>query len=95
MRAFYLALWVCLSFCVICRDLIPNVKLPDDCEAHHKINGTVIDPGETNLATELKALGYHTAFVGKWHCSSEIAMMHSPIRDRKALYSWMQKQVTN
>ena len=23
------------------RDLLPNVKLPDDCEGHHHINGTV------------------------------------------------------
>lgn len=51
------------------------------------------DPAERNLAHELKALGYYTGFVGKWHCSSEIAMMHSPLRDRGRLYSWMQEQV--
>ena len=75
------------------RDMLPNVKLPDDCEAHHRVNGTVVDPGEPNLAFELGALGYHSAFIGKWHCSSEIAMMHSPLRDKKALYAWMQAQV--
>jgi len=75
------------------RDILPNVKLPDDCEAHHRVNGTVVDPGEPNLVFELRALGYHSAFIGKWHCSSEIAMMHSPLRDKKALYAWMQAQV--
>ena len=76
-------------------DMVPNVKLPDDCEAHHSVNGTTIDPGETTLAHHLRSLGYHTSFVGKWHCSSEIAMMHSPLRDRRELYSWMQSQVTS
>mmetsp|Transcript_60862 Transcript_60862/g.122135 ORF Transcript_60862/g.122135 Transcript_60862/m.122135 type:complete len:610 (-) Transcript_60862:1395-3224(-) len=75
------------------KDLVPNVKLPDDCEAHHSVNGTTLDPRETNLALELKALGYRTGFVGKWHVSSEIAMMHSPLKDRKDLYAWMQLQV--
>jgi hypothetical protein len=46
---------------------MPNVKLPDDCEASHRINGTVMDPGENNVAYELRALGYRTSFVGKVH----------------------------
>ena len=35
-------------------DMVPNVKLPDDCEAHHSVNGTP-DPGETTLAHHLRS----------------------------------------
>ena len=72
--------------------MIPNVKLPDDCEHMYGVNGTVISERETTLAHELRALGYHTSFVGKWHGSSEIAMMRCPLSGQD-LYAWQQQRV--
>jgi len=35
-----------LSTATFVRDLLPNVKLPDDCEAHHTVNGTASVRGQ-------------------------------------------------
>jgi arylsulfatase A-like enzyme len=62
-------------------------RLPAETRAHGANPIALIQPGETNLASLLKAQGYRTAAIGKWHLGFQreggtgmAARFHGPLR---------------